>query len=812
MKVKVVFLLLPCVLSVTAVPSPLWKSHAGTLVAASRASLDRRFPVTSRSHLKELHIAASQAVTYEPSTKPNEQLERPLSTFHDTFLRSRLGPWYEVTPGWGAIDLQPGGLRYRILTQPGLQVQGEDGYLHFDSLGRPAVPSLMVSLGFLGDQWVLEAQVTYHFREVLSNSRSGHLWLAFGGLQERKNDCIKLTRFAELAKGSDALYAEVYEHAKLIASRHIDLNAQDKYLFRILRSGRRISTFVSNDGVNFILLLDHSFGEQIEGEPQRWIVNGSAFSNGAFFDINSLTLKGSAPQGVFRLIRPSEPRAHFEVSGLPNHPYPIEAKEIVHALREGKDVSLSFCRIKGNLDLTTLGPTTDNTLEFSSCIFEGKVFIVRPIAFRGRVSFTDCIFRDVGLSGAQFSELVKWFGCSFTGDTRFIESEFLGGADFTLSTFQHKAFFRASHFDGGTSFYYSSFREGADLSEAVYLGDLSFSDVDFSNGDITFFNSIFHGATYLVSSLQRDARLDGEELDFSDCTIMKIIVSSGQPEEYATAQTGRSRWDINSRLSFRGAKISGLRMTRLRLTQSADFSNVDFLGGPSSVWLIDVEFSDLKLAWPVGTITAPPRTRTAIVKYYRDKGDTVNERLIYFDSLSEEYTSTAKAKGHCLSCWISRKLLSLLWISSRYATNWIRLALTGLALIFIFAFGLSFVPERSFVEIEKPFEIKTRLSETPVLSYGEKPIALKAGGDAPKGGMVYSWIVRPARKYWLSLKFSATSFAKIGVGNIRIKQSSAPLVGLVLVWVEWVVGYLWYAFLLYTFAGTSPVLRGIFGS
>lgn len=159
--------------------------------------------------------------------------------------------------------------------------------------------------------------------------------------------------------------------------------------------------------------------------------------------------------------------------------------------------------------------------------------------------------------------------------------------------------------------------------------------------------------------------------------------------------------------------------------------------------------------------------------------------------------------------------LGTFWAISGYGTSLIRTFLTGFALTFLFA-GLFFFVDRGhghLLRIEKPMELKTRLSETPVLSFGEKVIQVE---EVPKPAAVsrlrriLAAIQSHLKRAVLAFLFSLNTVAKIGFGNIRVRMGKgSPKILVGLAWAAWVIGYAWYILLIYTLS-VIPVLKGLF--
>ena len=123
------------------------------------------------------------------------------------------------------------------------------------------------------------------------------------------------------------------------------------------------------------------------------------------------------------------------------------------------------------------------------------------------MSITDCRFGAVGLSNARFTRLFQAVSCEFASDTRFIDTAFDEGADFSGSTFSQKPFFRIARAGRAVSFYYCRFSRGADFSSTRFDGDLSLSDIALETGILIFNRAEIGGTVRLMVTLQRDPQI-----------------------------------------------------------------------------------------------------------------------------------------------------------------------------------------------------------------------------------------------------------------------------------------------------------------
>lgn len=158
------------------------------------------------------------------------------------------------------------------------------------------------------------------------------------------------------------------------------------------------------------------------------------------------------------------------------------------------------------------------------------------------------------------------------------------------------------------------------------------------------------------------------------------------------------------------------------------------------------------------------------------------------------------------------KLRWLLWKTTEYFTSVPSMIFTGLVLTFIFGafFAILDRGRGHLVKIEKPLELKTRLSETPLVSFGEKVVPEKKGFQPNRQQVTMVMIRNFFKNIWMAWLFNSYMFLKFGFGNIRVQlRRTSPVSIKYFSYVVWFLGFLWYFGLIYTISVT-PLLKGIF--
>lgn len=761
---------------------------------------------------------------------------------YDEFDRSNLTQEYDVHDGPGFFSVG-GQLRYFAmphhgseLGMGGFEFSGDSKFINLDTLGRPYVPSLNIARHFSGEMWTFETKVNYDFTKP-SNGRSITIAIDFGDFVTRGSNAVKIIRSNDNPgnpKERGALGVSVSEDEKVVVSKPITLNTTDAYFFCVRRAGRHVAVLVSNDGKNYSPVLDHTFGSLLKQTSQSIVINGGAFAPGASADIEYISVK---PEGTQPALQ-TEPvkRSIFRVHGSPNRLAMVNAKDVMSAIREGSDVDVRFANIIGPLNLG-LEPQLPRvkSITFKFCSFTDRITGTSTV-FEDDVSIVDSTMNQaVNFSGARFVRKVDFSGSTFIEDTRFIHSRFEQGASFSGTTFKTRPFFRVAQFDQPTSFYYANFADGADFSSVTFGKDVSFADFSFgrtdsadaSQPDITFFGTKFKKKAMFISSLQRPKTVLGEEISFQQAEIDELIVSAGDPNPWVLGieQTGKGLWVLQSGITLRNARVAIMTFKDVEVKGIVDLRGLTYPERKDSIFFLNAAFNVLRMdSWPVGRVVTTGETRERLIASLEAASNSKAARAAYFDLLpvSNYYDNWRNTQNANLRPFSYRDytgyqalttILQPLWLISNYCTSITRVMVTGLLLILFFSVVFLVLDwgRGHLVIIEKPLEFKTRLSETPVLSFGEKAINVQHDTNLADGRLE-----KVRRNMWvffdsvrIAFTFSLNTIAKIGFGNIRVRtQDSYSRILVRLAWVAWTVGYAWYLLLIYTLS-VNPILKGI---
>ena len=323
---------------------------------------------------------------------------------------------------------------------------------------------------------------------------------------------------------------------------------------------------------------------------QSIVINSSSFAGGASFVVRSIAIKGGHPIEV-----ESKPPL-FSVAGTKSALAVVPADEVVAALNAGRSIRLEGCAIVGSIDLARVASPLVSDIRIHGCDFKDTFYASRPVTISGVVSITGSQFAAVGLSSVRFTRPFEAVGCQFLSDTRFIETAFDGGADFSICSFHEKPFFRIMTADYALSLYYCNFSKGADFSGSRVLGDLSISDIALTSGTLTFHRASIGGTARLMVTLQRDPQVFGGNIDFSNSTIGGLVISSGDREN-RSEYTGPPRWDLAADIFLKESKINTLALHNVKFLKTIDLTDSRI----GSVLKKTAQFTQVVGAWPVDT-------------------------------------------------------------------------------------------------------------------------------------------------------------------------------------------------------------------
>jgi uncharacterized protein YjbI with pentapeptide repeats len=502
--------------------------------------------------------------------------------FFDDFSDPTFARYYEIAPGVGNIVRRTDGLHYDIIHAPDGPASAAD-YLSIDSLGRPHSSTARVLLRFSGREWTCEACVEFDFR-AKRNGRAAHLWIVQGDAAERYEESIALVRGADLDPNSHSLTLQIHERTAEPRSIVLARTPADKYWLRVTREGQSLAVYWSADGQAFEQLLERTISS--DAAKQTIVINSSSFAGGASFILRSLRLEGAYPDRA-----PERPPVFTAARSETE----IPASDIVAALQAGRDIDLRGGTIAGSFDLGQAASPIVSHIRLENCRFAGSLVASSIVSLTGSLSCLNCEFGVVGLSNVEFHGPLSMVGCRFTGDTRFIDTHFRAGANFSGSVFSERPFFRVMHATRPVSFYHATFAKGGDLSSASF-DDLSISDIRVEDGSLTLYRSEVTGTLRLMATLQRDTQPLGREFELSSTHIAYLVISAGDQRNRGE-YTGPARWEFAAHLYLRRATVDRLEFYNVHFAGVVDLSGATL----RSKDIYSASFADVVGGWPVET-------------------------------------------------------------------------------------------------------------------------------------------------------------------------------------------------------------------
>jgi len=148
----------------------------------------------------------------------------------------------------------------------------------------------------------------------------------------------------------------------------------------------------------------------------------------------------------------------------------IDAKEILSAIKNGKDVSYENVTITGTLDLTFMDEKAPELPKKRKWYKNnGSNSIEEQI--EGKISFVNCVFSDNVLAYIHDEDSEYTFIANFEDDVAFTNCTFKGNALFKYSDFERDADFSGSKFEENTTFKYAKFDKNVSFANTTFDED-----------------------------------------------------------------------------------------------------------------------------------------------------------------------------------------------------------------------------------------------------------------------------------------------------------------------------------------------------
>ncbi len=192
----------------------------------------------------------------------------------------------------------------------------------------------------------------------------------------------------------------------------------------------------------------------------------------------------------------------------------VDAKEILSAIKNGKDVSYENVTITGVFDLTFMDEkASDLPKKRKWYKNNGSNSIEEQIEVK--VSFVNCVFNDNVFAYIHDEDSEYTFIANFEDDVAFTNCTFNGNALFKYSDFERNADFSGSKFKENTTFKYAKFDKNVSFSNTTFDEDAIFKYSEFRRG-VSFNNAKFKGNLNLkYTKVNGDFDVKGMDVSYS---------------------------------------------------------------------------------------------------------------------------------------------------------------------------------------------------------------------------------------------------------------------------------------------------------
>jgi uncharacterized protein YjbI with pentapeptide repeats len=781
----------------------------------------------------------------------------------DCFLRTQfssgdLPVGFEIRDGLGSYSLMqpPGRLRYQVSGTREKQA-GDGDTPGFEYHGYAVLPSKKISEAFRGRQWALETRVTYHFPPN-EHGREIGLSIVFEKKQDgRTKRGVIISRYADGISGANDLRVGILD-GRFGESHPIRLSDTATYYFKIIRQSNNLAVYVSNGDHYHPIVSLYKFANGLGDEQALTINSFVAEAQDTYADVELISLQGINLSNAVAAAVPAGSLCHLAEKGAKDTPATVKAEDVVTAVQRGCDIDLDNVVIVGPLYLNEvrteplhpglggdkneafLGELRNDNAENNVRYVAGRFHLENcrlPLLavpsytiFLQSVQISHCEIGSLMMSKAVFSKRVdlsystvanlsitySFFSPEADADFSFLQcSDKIVNRDAGAEGHFRYADFRGTRFGTWTSFYGAHFLDGASFTDAHFLGNVSFSGISLGDGTISFRQAEMLGRFYLVSSLERPIHCGSGDVDMSQARISELII-----------RTDEQQWTCTSRVVLTLAKIRCLLVSHVTFESTLDLSGATFspsemndseCSSNTSIKFEAVRFkdnSDLRVVeWPATKTLLSQPMYVQLQSMFQQLGDTRNERLVFFDGLSQPKESL-REPWYARWLWRTRRAsFAVLWMTTAYFTSVVRLLITGFIVSLGFALALTYFEPLPLRCIHHRLRLHLRLAEAPILSSDDKDIgpAYDRSSVSPNNsGAFKGAVICFFRKLWLAFRFSCVNFAKIGFGGLRVDpgfanwDSRSGRMLLILVWSEWMLGYLWYFLLIYTLAAAIP--------
>ncbi len=356
----------------------------------------------------------------------------------------------------------------------------------------------------------------------------------------------------------------------------------------------------------------------------------------------------SAEQGTFKAL-------HESMKAKEKKEYrEVRAKDILKQIENGEDVNLTYCRIVGELNLSTIeleeviNPNQNELLEYYDDSYNERFgFDQKLRTINSNITINNSILEnDLDFSHVFFKKPISLddvtyfstatFTCTYFNDTvNFDYSTFNDTADFSFATFNNTARLWGVAFNDNVHFKGATFNDAAIFQEGTFENYANFEDVNF-NDNANFGVTTFNG----VANFKED--------EFNNFTFFEQA-NSKKSINFNGA-------DFGDYAGFRGATLYG----------TANFDEATFI------------YTTYEGPETPENIVSDGINYNVFMKYYEDEGRYDDSDVIYYNYRKK---CQAEKKWYEISKWTD----FITWLTCGYGVRPLHTLYLGGTLIILFS-------------------------------------------------------------------------------------------------------------------------------
>lgn len=476
------------------------------------------------------------------------------------------------------------------------------------------------------------------------------------------------------------------------------------------------------------------------------------------------------------------------LQGAQSQPTKINASLILDCFRTGQPIHIRGAEIAGDLDLTLLRqkdspsiisiatPVTIVESHFTGAVIGADTDQGITVSFEELINFQATIFDGrVNLAGAQFKQAVNFSGTQFKASVDFTQTRFDLSVSFNQASFGGESDFLLTQFSGGADFVETHFEHGVNFLQAQFDKD----------SDAFFFKTEFNGETFFDQ-----ARFAAPAV-FMQAKFKGPIQFDGAvfQADASFREAAFHRVQATDTVSFAGASFVTLDLNKAQFeTKQLDLSDASYKS------LTDLDFNPALLA--------PPKdmdVHRAMLVNLESNFKSQNLLPLANEIAYQQHILEREAKPPLVQS-IEFVFLDMPF---GYGLKPSRALITSLIMILVFSifYYPAGIIRLAPIAPPRPRErrLAMRLSELPMARDDEFP-------DLVKKDLVQRQMFPRVARAWQAISFSFGVFTKISWGEfVAVKYKTIVLL-------EWLLGLVMLAGLVFSLTNTNPLLNALFKS